>query len=114
MSIRRTMARSKENKLLKLRRKELLSGLDMSKSKLQQMSPRVTKEGMNYGNVEFANARGYTDEKGKRVGHHKPSLKSQFSLLFDLTKQKMEDEVFLENLKKELEEKKEREKNEQV
>lgn len=110
MSIKRKLKRDIENKLLKHRRSEILKELKMSKSELARLAPRITGEGLSYGDVEFRNSRGYVDSKNKRIGFHKPSLKSQFSLLFDMLKQKYEDDEMLSKIKEELDEKAQEEK----
>lgn len=113
MSTKRKLKRRAEVKRLKEQRNEILKKLEISKSKFFDLAPRVNGTGMDYDNVEFRSSRGYMDEGKKgRVGYHKPSLKSQYSLLYDMHLQKIEDDEMLQRVREELDAKKEREESE--
>lgn len=94
MSIKK-IKRKREVDALKNRKKELLEFLDLSKRKFHSLKVRVKGRGIDYKEVT-------TNHTG-----HKPSLKSQYSLLYDTWLDKLNDEKILEELKKKVDENKE-------
>lgn len=108
MSFQRKIRRAREKKVLKKRINELLEILELSKSGWKRINLTVVGKGLN---VEVAPK--YFTVKDKirwgrhRVGH-KPSLKSQYSILWDLWEERLKNKKFLDELKEQLEEQKEK------
>lgn len=99
MGFKRKIKRTREKKVLRKRRKELLEMLGTSKTEWKRADLRVKGTGLD--------AEPIPRSRGK-IGK-KPGLKSQYSVLWDLYQDSLQDNEFLEQLKLELDKLKEEE-----
>ena len=110
MGTKKKIIRNRNKTILKKRINELLKLLELSRSAWKRIGLRVTGCGLDALPAEkYFSANDPKVKWGRHKKGHKPSLKTQFSVLWDLWQDRIKNQKFLDELKEQLEQIKEKE-----